>query len=66
MTNLDSKAMTNLDSILKHRDITLPTKVHLSKLWFFQQSFKDVRVGSIKKAERLRIMLLNYSAGEDS
>ena len=26
MTNLDSKAMTNLDSILKHRDITLPTK----------------------------------------
>ena len=30
------KAMTNLDSILKSRDITLPTKVHLVKLWFFQ------------------------------
>ena len=30
------KAMTNLDSILKNRDITLPTKVHLVKLWFFQ------------------------------
>ena len=30
------KAMSNLDSILKTRDITLPTKVHLSKLWFFQ------------------------------
>ena len=29
------KAMTNLDSILKTRDITLPTKVHLVKLWFF-------------------------------
>ena len=30
------KAMTNLDSIFKSRDITLPTKVHLIKLWFFQ------------------------------
>ena len=30
------KAMTNLDSILKSRDITLPTKVHLVTLWFFQ------------------------------
>ena len=34
--SLKGKAMTNLDSILKSRDITLPTKVHLSKLWFFQ------------------------------
>ena len=32
---LGRKAMTNLDSMLKSRDITLPTKVHLSKLWFF-------------------------------
>ena len=30
------KIMTNLDSILKRRDITLPTKVHLVKLWLFQ------------------------------
>ena len=30
------KAMTNQDSILKRRDITLPTKVHRVKLWFFQ------------------------------
>ena len=30
------KAMTNLDSILKSRDVTLPTKVHASRLWFFQ------------------------------
>ena len=29
------KVMTNLDSMLKSRDITLPTKVHLSKQWFF-------------------------------
>ena len=33
---LGRKAMTNLDSILKSRDITSPTKVHHSKLWFFQ------------------------------
>ena len=33
---LGRKVMTNLDSILKSRDSTLPTKVHLSKLWFFQ------------------------------
>jgi len=42
---LGRKAMTNLDSILKSRDITLPTKVLWSKLWFFQQSCMDVRVG---------------------
>ena len=33
---LGRKAMTNLDSILKSRDIIWPTKVHLVKLWFFQ------------------------------
>ena len=42
---LGRKAMTNLDSILKSRDITLPTKVHLVKAMFFQWSCKDVRVG---------------------
>ena len=41
---LGGKAMTNLDSILKSRDITLPTKIHLVKLWFFQWSCMDVRV----------------------
>ena len=41
---LGRRAMTNLDSILKSRDITLPTKVHLVKLWFFQWSCMDVRV----------------------
>ena len=39
------KVMTNLDSILKNRDIILPTKSVQSKLWFFQQSYMDVRVG---------------------
>ena len=38
------KAMTNLDGILKSRDITLPTKVHLVKAMFFQQSCMDVKV----------------------
>ena len=42
---LGRKPMTNLDSILKSRDITLPTKVIWSKLWFFQWSCIDVRVG---------------------
>ena len=42
---LGRKVMTNLDSIFKSRDITLPTKVHLVRLWFFQWSCMDVRVG---------------------
>ena len=42
---LGRKVMTNLDSILKCRDITLPTKVCLSRLWFFQWSCVDVTVG---------------------
>ena len=41
---LGRKAMTNLDNILKSRDITLPTKVYLIKAWFFQWSCVDVRV----------------------
>ena len=39
------KVMTNLDSILKSRDVTSPTKVRLVKIWFFQWSCMDVRVG---------------------
>ena len=42
---LGRKVMTNPDSIFKSRDITLPTKVRLSRLWFFQWSCMDVRVG---------------------
>ena len=42
---LGRKVMTNLDSIFKSRDITLPTKVHLVKLWFLLWSCMDVRVG---------------------
>ena len=39
------KVMTNLDSILKSRDVTLPTKLHLVKAWFFQWSCNGVRLG---------------------
>ena len=42
---LGRKVMTNLDSIFKSRDITLPTKVRLVELWFFLWSCMDVRVG---------------------
>ena len=42
---LGRKVMTNLDSIFKSRDITLPTKVRLVRLWLFQWSCMDVRVG---------------------
>ena len=42
---LGRKVMTNLDSMLKSRDITLPTKVHLVKAMVFQWSCMDMRVG---------------------
>ena len=42
---LERKVMTNLDSILKSRDITLSTKVHLVKAMAFQWSWMDVKVG---------------------
>ena len=42
---LGRKVITNLDSILKSRDITLLTKIRVVKVWFFQWSGMDVRVG---------------------
>ena len=42
---LGRKVMTNLGSVLKSRDITLTTKVHLVNLWFFLWSCMDVQVG---------------------
>ena len=49
---LERKAMTNLDSILKSRDITLPTKVHLVKAMVFLVVMYGCETWSIKKAER--------------
>ena len=63
---LGRKVMTNLDSILKSRDITLPTKVRLVKAWFFQWSCMDVRVGLWRKLSAEELMLLNCGVGEDS
>ena len=63
---LGRKFMTNLDSILKSRDITLPTKVRLVKIWFFQWSCMYVRVGLCRKLSTEELMLLNCGAGEDS
>ena len=52
---LGSKAMTTLDSILKSRDITLPTKVHLVKALVFPVVMYGCESWAIKKAERRRI-----------
>ena len=52
---LGRKAMTNLDSILKSRDITLPTKVHIVKTMVFPVVMYGCESWTIKKAERRRI-----------
>ena len=52
---LERKAMTNLDSILKSRDITLPTKVRLIKAVVFPVVMFGYEIRTIKKAERQRI-----------
>ena len=58
--------MTNLDSIFKSRDITLPTKVHLVKAMFFPVVMYGCENWTVKKAECEELMLLNCGAGEDS
>ena len=52
---LGRKVMTNLDSILKNRDITLPTKVHLVKAMVFPVVMYGCESWTLKKAEYLRI-----------
>ena len=52
---LERKAMTNLDSILKSRDITLPVKVHLVKALVFPVVMYGCESWTVKKAERQRI-----------
>ena len=52
---LGSKAMTNIDSILKSRDVTLPTKVHLVKAIVFPVAIYGCESWTIKKAEHRRI-----------
>ena len=58
--------MTNLDSILKSRDITLPTKVRLVKAMVFPVVMNGCENWTIKKVEHLRIDTLYCGVGEDS
>ena len=57
--------MTNLDSILKTTDITLPTKVRLVKAMVFPVVMYGRESSTIKKAEPEELMLLNYGVEED-
>ena len=64
---LGRKVMTNLDSILKSRDITLPTKVHLIKAMVFPVVTYECESWTIKKAEHQRIDAFELcGVGEDS
>ena len=63
---LGRKVMTNLDSILKSRDITLPTKVCLIKAMDFPVVMYGCESWTVKKAEQRRIDVLNCGVGEDS
>ena len=58
--------MTKLDSILKSRDITFPTKVCLVKAMVFSVVMYGSERWTIKKAEHKELMLLNCVVGEDS
>ena len=62
---LGRKAMTNLDSILKGRDVTLPTKVHIVKAVIFLVVMCGCESWTLKKAECRRFMLLKCGVGED-
>ena len=63
---LGRKVMTDLDSIFKSRDITLPTNVHLVKAMVFPVVMYGCESWTVKKAECRRMMLLNCGVGEDS
>ena len=63
---LGRKVMTNLDSILKSRDITLPKKVCLVKAMVFPVVMHGWESWTIKKAKHQELMLLNCGVGEDS
>ena len=60
------KAKTYLDSILKSRDIILPTKVHIVKAMVFPAVMYGCENWTTKKAETEELMLSNCGAGEDS
>ena len=63
---LGRKVMTDLDSILKNRDITLPAKVHLVKAMVFPVVIYGCESWNIKKLSTKELRLLNCGVGEDS
>ena len=63
---LGRKVMTNLDSILKSRDITLPTKVRLVKAMVFPVVMCGCENWTVKRLSTEELMLLNCGVGEDS
>ena len=63
---LERKAMTYLDSILKSRDVTLPTKVCIVKAMVFPEVMYGCDNWTIKRAKCEELMLSNCGAGEDS
>ena len=63
---LGRKAMTNIDSILKSRDITLPAKICLVKAMVFPVVMYGCESWTVKKAEHQRIDALNCGVGQDS
>ena len=58
--------MTNLDSVLKSRDITLPKKVHLVKAMLFPVVIYDCECWTKRRLSTDELMLLNCGVGEDS
>ena len=63
---LGRKVMTNLDSMLKSRNITLPTKVPLVKAMVFPVVMYECESWTIRKLSAEELMLLNCGVGEDS
>ena len=63
---LGREAMIHLDSILKSRDLTLPTKVHIVKAMAFTVVMYRCESWNIKKAKHHRTDVFDYRAGEDS
>ena len=59
------KSYDKLDSVLKSRDITLPTKVRLVKAMVFPVVTQDVRAGPLRRLSAKELMLLNCGVGED-
>ena len=64
--SLEERLLTNLDSILKSRGITLPTKVRLVKAMVFPVVMYGCESWTVKKLNAEELMLLNCGVGEDS